>query len=412
MKHLAGGYTLKALRALAGTSLVIGFGYILISVVSLASANQAATLPETTLRTNQQTDQRALLSNSKSALEWDLGVSGQSFEDKFNQSLFTRFKLDLKADAKLGEYFKVFGSTRLQTEQGQAQGLDIEPNRRSSGVYLLEAGGETRFEIYPELEAGLRLGALRPGNRYTSFLLLSGQTFPGVEQSLSWKTKNTKLTFTANQMIATSTSLSTKAVSKEPLPLFVSERIEFVQDWSQWLSTRLQLTHFQFIDLPEKVAYESRLYGNSVDTIVIGRGRFINGFEGYQPSFSIKGDIGRFSLVYDTQYLINTEAPAGQNEGLTNSAGFISPFGKNAKLQLVGGVFQNEADTSPAFYNSWNHGHNNVRGEFARLDVLLAEPQFKITAYYSHFDLLDNRPYQSDGQYFSLSLETGYDDFF
>lgn len=365
-----------------------------------------------------QTEDRAELALNKPSakltkrhpLDWKLGIEGQSFEDDFNRDLLTKFKLGLNSQLNLGSYFKIFGKTQLQSEQGQSQGLDNEPNRRSSGVYLIEAGGSFQYDFCPELSSKLKFGAIKAYHDTTSILLLSSQTFLGVEESLEWKTNSSQIRLSLLQSIPTSTTLSTKAVEKEPVPFYFSENISYTQDWSETLTTVLSLTHFQFADLPDKVAFDSRLYGNSVDTLTINRGEFLYGFEGYQPTLQIAATRGSFTTSFRTEYLKNTRAPSGQDQGLLNSILFSYPLTNNLTMEIGVGTYENQADSSPAFYNTWNHGHNNVRGEFANLNLDFKDPRFKILAYFTQFEAIELNPYQSDAQYFRLSLEAGYDD--
>lgn len=343
--------------------------------------------------------------------QWTLGVEGQHFEDRYNRDLINRFQLRLRASEEFESRFRLFGDLLLQAEQGQSQGLDNEPNRRESGVFLLEAGAEARFGR-PDLGLNLATGALNAGEN-VSDLLLSSQTFPALRQQAHWKRGRTLLSLSAIQAIPTSTTLSSKAVEKEPTPYYLMETLAWNQHWTPAFRTHLRVSHFQFVNLPDKVAFESRLFGNSVQNLDLNRGRFLYDFEGYQPEAAFTTDFGRMELHWKTQYLINTGAPSGQNQGLSHQIGWESALSSRWATLGAIGVFENQSDSSPAFYNSWKRGHNNTQGEYARLGLVFARAsghEIRILADFVQSRVVKPNPYQSDAKLIQLSLETGYED--
>ena len=301
--------------------------------------------------------------------EWGFFFGGISSSELMEETSGSFLKVESRIHTELNPqlHFKAHLEVSLNSERAQSSYLYKD---QSSPLSLREA----ILEYSPFHWLTLRGGSLNQ-NRLESSLLVSEWAFPGLMQEIHLlKLKETKetadsyqLDLFASQSIPTSHSTSAERQEKEKTPYFFTYGIAFSLPPSKPTKLKLKFFQYQFQDLPNKVAYQSGLHGNSVNQISSGESaRFKNTFEGY----SLQGQLGyeihpQWTVRSTYENIINDKAANAFSQGeLLSASIYWHSFARKYQWEGTYGVFYNEPDSSPAAYNNKYLGHNNRQGAF------------------------------------------------
>ncbi len=283
------------------------------------------------------------------------------------------------------------------------------------GLYMRQA----ELEYRPWDAIRLSAGAIPQGCCYLSELVISPyHAFPGLTQSLTVPiSRDWSLEVKAQQSIPTSRSQSSQRLEKEPLPYFLTESLAL--NWSATEDLQLQsyVTHYQFVDMPSRVAFISGQRGNDLPAgATPASARFAYGFNGLVWGLSSQWRLApRFELQAGLESVHNLSAPTSFGRGeLVRGGGKVDFASFEITPEVF--VFYNESDTTVSAYNSGSLGHNNRKGVGLDLGLSFKNLGFSLKGSYVRSDLINQqdssfgRSLQVPQQYFFIKLETHHAD--
>ena len=245
-------------------------------------------------------------------------------------------------------------------------------------------------------------------------LLMDIMPFPGVDEKLyAVRNKQASVWLQADQSIPLSTSLSTNSSQNEPLPTFFSQTLHATYTPEKDTTLKLVGGHWQFNQLPSQVAQDSQQYGNSVDARQERNARFLYQYQGWTGSASAEHMLlaGVTPKVWGS-YLVNTEAPAGRNQGYGVNGQVKYDVSNEWSVTPRGEWFIVESDCSPAYYNlasfdfnTTGTGHNNRQGYSLEFKTTYEPNKIHFKGRYTDARLLEENPFQANTQIIFFSLE-------
>lgn len=342
----------------------------------------------------------------KSTFDWKFKVDGESFSNENGEkyeigglNLYGKINYRLIDEAL---QFHGLGLVSLVGGRSLARFGDDVPD---TGIWLKEALIDWKPLSFFILHGGVVNQAYLQAP-----LLISSRGLPGALEELTFPGDLASLNIRAEQTIPTSKSLSTHAVDQEETPNFFAETLSLKTRISKAVDSEIYGSHYMFRNLPSQVAFDSAVYGNTVAEQGTATARFAYDFNGWLAG--INGNIqfskgAKFKTGF--QWLQNASAPTAFKDGQILFA--ESEFSVSDALALAPRVenFYNESDTSPAFYNDSDYGHNNRQGFGGQLDLIFKKSGFKIGGQYIDADVINPSRNQSRQQYFMIRLETDYE---
>lgn len=288
--------------------------------------------------------------------------------------------------------FKLTAGALLET--GTDRSLWVSEFSPDQQVVLEEASFNwTPFQFFE-----LNLGALDQGS-YDLPTLLESNAFAGVRETFKLGLGEGRiLELSSQQALPSNQTLSNRLGNVESgTPKFFLHRLALGLG-GDLLALKLYAGLFEYRDLSEGVAQQSRFLGNTVTGISASNARFTYSYKGQfyggelawyvndQLSFKVKGHI-----------IENSDAPDLRSKARYAEGGFTYQA-----LTLVLASFRLESDASVAFYNSKAFGHNNREGHLAKLGHNSKLARFELT--YARSDIISAGPYQGEQTYIALGL--------
>ena len=365
------------------------------------------------------------LSNLKSILLVYLLVSGTSLFAKANYGI--RSSMEIKAfsveskqvNAKVFRYRMIFEKDFPIYENLTVNvkgGFDLEAGSNSSSV-IDEYAPQNQFVLKnasldwkPLRFLTFKAGALNQGKGHP--LLKPNAPFIGVSEKVELElTKQHTFYLKLQQLIPNNYFLANRIgpiLGDQGTPTYFDETIgtRLVGDI---LSLTAEVTHFQYNDLSPTVAYQSQFIGNSISGGGELNSDFLYGFEGYSFFSHVELHFNNdFGLDFGGRYLYNDKAPDNRNSGHTLSVG-----AKIFDKVIYFGTFENRSDSSPAFYNSGNYGHNNMEGyaiAFRNYRSMsdTKRPVIEYNIDYVHKDPIETNIFQSSEDRILVSLKKNF----
>lgn len=336
---------------------------------------------------------------------WKFGLVGNTFSDAVDTETFAGARFRARGGLKLLEDLHLKSDISLVAANGFSQAR-FGNDSLNSGINVNEALASYNDGGMIQFDAGIINQSF-----LNAPLLVSNLPFPGLRQTLRYKTDYFYTGIRAQQAIPTSRSLdSQKRTEKESTPLFFTETayLEFYPLTDTTLS--FSFTNFRFKNLPAAVANNGRLLGNSVPFSTAAQSDFLFDFEGHQFRLCLCHEFSeqtQFSL--NASLLENRKAPDAFNRGFLLEGRLTFPI-FSQKMGLYIANFFNESDTSPGQYNSSRFGNNNMKGNAFGVSFVIND-RFSFGAHYSDADVISANLVNSRRQNFTVGLETVYADF-
>lgn len=332
---------------------------------------------------------------------WNARLFGRGVSDETEQSRTTGLALLGHGRRRFNDYLDIGAGAWLHLQSGSTHSL-YDTNRVENGVMLDEA--YANFHILPEFIT-LTGGALN--QRFLKNpLLVDEVSFPAVHERFRIQSGALSASLVLQQAIPTSTSLSTRTVEKEPLPYFLTETLFLDYKFSSESRLGLRLGHFAFSDLPAQVAYDSFAQGNIVDASVPETSRFQSGFNGFNFGSDFKTDIsGRTQASIGIDLIRNLEAQSRYSDAALAYTQVDWRLNSRWSFTPTLLYFRNERQTSPAYYNSADYGHNNRHGFSYELKLTSAAQGLSIKGRYTDAALIETDPLQANSKIFMVYLE-------
>lgn len=319
--------------------------------------------------------------------------------DDTSKQIYSKFRLDSNIRFYPTKNLKMNVEPYVNLYSGRAQS-NSSNDLESNSFGISEAAVYYRPLRYFELSAG----ALNQHGRINNPLLMSNRAFPGIEGKLrlSNTKKTVRLTIASEITVPTSQSLETNARQLEPTPFFTAHTMNVRFSFFKRAQLESWITHFNFEDLPMTVAEKSGTMGNTVKHQYYFKYPYEGVSLGSKTSFPLYGEDLEANLA--GRFLQNFNAPSGLNSGHELSGGLTVRVNKNVEVAPSVKYFRNEPDSSPAYYNSSEYGHNNRHGYAYILGLMFKKWNFGIFGEFVDSHLIYKNPYQSRRKDFSLSV--------
>lgn len=300
---------------------------------------------------------------------------------------------------------KVTDAITLEAEAGV--NLEIGSN---NSTYIKEFAPEREvvlrkayLEFIPVSFLQLKAGAINQQD-YQSPLLLGGRAFIAAQEQLTLPVGDLQnITLRSQQAIPSNDTLTNRigAVEGKP-PQFMIHSLGLDLD-GDVLSLQVEASLWRYQSLPNSVAYYSRFMGNTVVGIGTDASRFYYNYYGKNASFKLGlFQSSLFNFQISGQWVTNDEAASGHDTGMMGSAGF-GFYGHRLSAHWL----KNESDSSVAFYNASNLGHNNRKGYGVSIEGPV-NTVWNYSAKYWNLDLIESNLYQSAGTRFQFGLERSF----
>lgn len=292
--------------------------------------------------------------------EWRLRLGTSFLSSETDSASYAKGRLDLRGELNLRKGFDIIGEIGFSVNSGFEQnrfGNDELGNGLSSNLL------KVKFTPIAE-RLSLSAGILKQDYLGEGGLLVSSHRgFPGINQKVILPLgAQFSLQLHAEQNIPTTRSIDTdKRQEKEKTPLFFTESITLKYHPHEQLESRLQVTQFQFKNLPSSVAYEARKFGNTVPASQPVNAEFAFDFKGLLYHANMAYTFQNFKTEFFADFLENRSAPESFNRGLYWGPKLTWFFRENS-LDLTYFNFFNESDSSISVFNNSNLGNNNRKG--------------------------------------------------
>lgn len=351
------------------------------------------------------------LQDRRSLFLWKLRFDSQNLQTANNiQSQNVGATIRGKFNYKLVDNLDFRATGNISLESGRSQSIfgDLEP---ASGLYPREL--KLHWRVIQNM-MDLDFGQIHQ-EWHNEPLFIGNLGFPGLSESFYWTPKNFEFIFNAQQLIPTSSTLSTRVTEREEMPTLTTETLQATVHLSRSNYVKGRVTHFRYNNLPHIVAFESFLYGNTVTNSDVNNARFIYGFEGFLTQLAFEQRItDSLSAQIQWNTIKNNKAPSSVGEAQSIRAWVANDFGR----WILAGMYMNyfiESDAVPAFYNSYRYGHNNRIGNSFEINLESKNWGVIFKAHYTEADLLNESSRRIDGlqqddqKTIYFAVETMYD---
>ena len=191
---------------------------------------------------------------------------------------------------------------------------------------------------------------------------------------------------------------------------FFNEKVR-VKGEGNVASLEASLGHFAFDQLSSSVAYESRLLGNTVNGFKNINNKFKYSFVGWNGDFSVDlKSIPGITMTLDSVWHLNTNAPNGKNLGYKAGPSIAWEL-NNIVYKLGIDTFENQSDSTIAYYSSKSYGHVNRKGNALSLNVSDNKNELSYGFKAVQADLIETVPLQAEDRILSIFLRKSYEIF-
>lgn len=301
---------------------------------------------------------------------------GTRLEDKLSPSLMAFLNLDANFETGSNE------SVGSVAEYEAIQGINLQ-------------SGGLRYNPFKALR--IEAGALNQ-RHHKAPLLIGSTAFAAVEERVS----HGIFYIQATQAIPTNNELTKRLGNVDDgTALFMMETIGIKA--GELNKFEIAISHFMFSGLSSAVAGNSREMGNSVSGIS-DTTKFNYTFNGMNVSADMKlTTASGYKVLLGGEYLFNNDAPDGRNMGLLVKGGLEV---NSLKFELE--TFENQSDTSPAYYNDKSYGHNNRKGN--SISFAKNGEDFKYSVKYTKANVIENDSFVlEDIEILTLSMVKYYE---
>ena len=339
--------------------------------------------------------------------DYQLEMGGEGFREARDEGVAAFFKIKSRFDLTFSPWLKarveprlVLFSSRLQSRYADDQ---YDSNLRAKNAYL---------SVRPVRHVELRAGALAQDYLENSLLVSRARAFPGLQQIASAEVvPGLKAQLILQQAVPTSTTLNPERNGKEPLPLFQTQSIHLKGRNVLYVDYDARVGHYAYSRLPDKVAFDSAVLGNSVPNGEVAAGsRFLYGFDGFFWGGTATVGSGRLLGEFEYQGVHNRLARADSADA---QAWALGPklYWRDQVITLKYGQHFIESDATVARYNVANLGHNNRLGQSVELRWAFTKQHFALRGEVIESRVIAPQNTQQNLSVFTLGVETDYASF-
>lgn len=311
----------------------------------------------------------------------------------FKQSIYSNFDLDIN------------GGFSLETGSSETV-YGVGTFKPTNSLYL----GHAEIIYKPFAFTTLKAGAINQ-NYHNNPLFITSTPFIGAREIFEYKIANWTIQLDLLQSIPSNHSLSSRlGTVKEGSSRFFNEKIRVIGE-GNLASVNASVGHFAFDQLSPSVAYESRLLGNTVSGFKDLNNKFKYSFVGWNGDLSVDiKAISGITISMDSAWHLNTNAPDGKNLGYKIGPG-ISWEINNRTFDVAIETFENQSDSTVAYYASKTYGHVNRKGNAIHFDVNDTSNGLSYGAKAVQADPIEVDPLQAEERIISIFLRKSYEIF-
>lgn len=340
------------------------------------------------------------------SIEWRGKMGGESVSEGKDVGVAASFSFGLRVDRQFAPWMRVHLAPNLQLYSSRLQERYDNDNYQNR---LHLDSGFIAFQPTSFLEA--RVGAFDQREFLNLPILISQyRTFPGLQEIAFGNWSDVEIKLVAQQLVPTSNSLNTEREDKEALPSFQTQSLH-LKKYFGGSSLSGMVGHYSWSRLPDKVAYQSALAGNTVDNGEAAPGaRLAYEFDGYfwGLEYCLCGDGPlKWDLAISGEH--NSKAPGPAADAQMWSIGPKWTMGAGE----IGLRYYNyfvESDATVGLYTRSSLGYANRVGDVLELTFAPQDLGFKVVGQYTNARTLIDR--SSDNQQtltqIWLGVETEY----
>lgn len=295
----------------------------------------------------------ALFKKPPTHIKGEAGLSATTVDDQQTEARVVSFSMFANVKQTIVEGLEASVIAGAVLETGSNESLFVDEFKPRQDLVLKEAS----LNYNPIEQLSIKAGALNQGE-YESPLLLTDSAFVGAKEALNFQVGDYSFGIFLSQSVPSNHFLTNRLGSVDegaPSLLMEGFKMHLAGDVMYF---KAQAMRFKYNNLSANVAYNSQFLGNSTGGSSTSTTFFLYDFQGYNANFTLGFNIGEdFGLNIRGEYLYNDKAPDGRNSGHLLAIGF-----EFVNIRIVGEYFDNESDSSPAFYNSPLYGHNDRNG--------------------------------------------------
>lgn len=342
-------------------------------------------------------ESRTHLSEKSSAdILWNMGITGDQFENQFEKHTLSHFYLQSSINYRVLSYLGFNLSPRFSYTTGYTLNRD-QMGSTSSQLSVQNAA----VILTPNQSLNAEIGALNQSS-YLHSILICDSTFPALRLTL----KNENIGLTTESAIASASSTSNQTENTEKTPTFNTIGL-FAQLNNSRVNLKMNISYFEFANLPLSVATASVQNGNSGQNTSGIDSEFIYEYKGYLASGEIKTSLtSNFALGSQFALILNNQAPEKTNLGYQGQ--LFSDIDVNKDLSFTPSIeyFEIQSDATVANYNG--AFFNTNRAGYRIGLAMTIQNKLKVTLTAGERIVLVENPTQENEKMINLKLETMY----
>lgn len=341
------------------------------------------------------------------SLSTDVGLSGDHVSGKLNEARTFGLSTGINFQQSIYSNFDLDINGGLSLETGSSETVyGVGAFKPTNTLFL----GHAELIYRPFALTTLKAGAINQ-KYHDNPLFITSTPFIGVREIFSYKIANWTIELDFLQSIPSNHTLSRRLGSvSEGSARFFNEKLR-VKGEGNVASLEASIGHFAFDQLSSSVAYESRLLGNTVSGFKNLNNKFKYSFVGWNGDLAVdlKTTPG-ITLTLESAWHLNSNAPDGKNLGYKVGPS-VSWETSNRVFQLGVETFENQSDSTVAYYSSKSYGHVNRKGNAFSFNVNDNTTELSYGLKAVQADPIEIDPLQSEERILSIFLRKSYEIF-
>ncbi|NJL24153.1 MAG: hypothetical protein HC902_02545 [Calothrix sp. SM1_5_4] len=338
--------------------------------------------------------------------QWNFEIGGTSFSEDKDAGAAAYFFFRTEFEYRFASWLGARVRPRLNLYSSRVQER-YDNDEFSSRVALSEAFLSVRPWTFFEL----RGGAINQGFLNSPMLISSSRAFPGFQQILVFEQRDDlAIELVTQQVVPTSYTLNSERTQKESLPSFQTQSLHMGGKFLKSMEWTAFGGHYAWSNLPDKVAYQSEILGNTPNGgEAIPGTKMLYGFDGFfwGSEFAFCADWAPVQFVGEYQGMRNNRAPGNSADGQV--------WGLGPRFELWDTEFDlryrryfTESDATVALYNRGMYGNTNREGDNIEFKVNFRDQKFSVVGEWVNAVALFNNGTQKTMTSYYLGVETHY----
>lgn len=340
--------------------------------------------------------------------EWQLGTGGGGFDEGKDEGAYAVGRFDIKFNYQFAPWLKAKFHPRLDLYTSRVQAR-YDDDLTDSGVRLLEG----YLAVQPVDFAEARAGAISQDYLNSPMLVTKKRAFPGFQEVVGSNFSNQHqefgIHFVAEQVVPTSYTMDTEREDKEALPTFNVQSIHLDGKHFDKFEWKLWAGHYNWSNIPDKVAYWSGMEGNSSIGDTPANSQLSANFDGLFGGLEACACIADapIQFVGEFQRVHNDRADSILADAQMWGVGPRIHFGQRT-LDIRYRRYFIEKDASVAVYTPTAFGHTNRIGDNIEARLDLPDLGFAVRGAWTNALPLRDNDVQMTMTFLYLGVETNY----